>query len=151
MAQLAEVAAAVEHLQLLAEAAVPVQEVAPLVSLREGEAAGGEGVHRVVGDALLGHRAAQHPHLRHGHHVAAPVAGGGAGRRADVEGEQLVRVEERVLARGHGDVVRAGVPVIAADPQLTLAQPHLSADTQWSHSSCQYLMMFKYFLIYLNH
>ena len=123
VAQLLEVAASVDHLDLQGQSGVAVEDVAAL--LRDREVLAVEGGHPVIRDAGLGRIAGQDANLCHRRHVIPPLFGARERGGPDVKRQQLFPVNQEILLRLDGDQVGL-VPIVSADFYLTPRQPDLA-------------------------
>ena len=122
MAQLPEIAASVDNLDLQRKADVSVEDVATLLGDREVVAV--EGGHPVIRDTGLGRIAGQDADLSDRSHVIPPLFGAGERRGPDVKRQQLFPVNQEILLYLDGDQMGL-VPIVSADFYLTTRQPDL--------------------------
>ena len=116
VAQLPQVAASVDNLDLKRKSGVAIEDIAPL--LGDGKVVGVEGGHTGVGDAGLGRIAGQNTDLGYRRHVVPPLFGPRERSGPDVESQQLFPVHQEILFHLDGD--RMGlVPIVSADLYLT--------------------------------
>ena len=122
MAQLPEIAASVDHLDLQRQSDVSVEDVAALLGDREVLAV--KGGHTVIRDTGLGRVAGQDPNFSDRRHVIPPLFRAGERGGPDVKRQQLFPVNQEILLYLDWDQMGL-VPIVSADFYLTTRQPDL--------------------------
>ncbi len=122
VAQLPEITAPVDHLDLQRQSGVSVEDIAALLGHREVLAV--EGGHPGIRDTGLGRIAGQDADLSDRRHVIPPLFGAGERGGPDVKRQQLFPVNQEILLHLDGDQMGL-VPIVSADFYLTSRQPDL--------------------------